>query len=79
MHRVGAYAQPISVYRVWTKAKSDTQLGRWWSFTPPKGPIDAYRRDNAICSEWSAFDVVSACMLKVGAKIVVGPGQSAAR
>lgn len=70
--------QPITVYRVWNKAKAYTQLGRWWSFTKPVGPVEAYRKENAICKEWSDLDVVSECKLKVGAKIVVGPGQSAA-
>jgi hypothetical protein len=69
--------QPVAVYRVWNKAKDYTLLGRWWSFAKPVGPVEAYRKDNAICPEWSQLDVVSTCTLKVGAKIVVGPGQSA--
>lgn len=69
--------KPVTVYRVWNKAKAYTQLGRWWSFGKPAGPVDAYRAANAICPEWSALDVVSECKLKPGAKIVVGPGQSA--
>ena len=75
--RVFEAVRPVTVYRVWNKAKPYTQLGRWWSFAAPKGPVAEYRRDNAICPEWSALDVVSACKLKVGARVVVGPGQSA--
>lgn len=67
----------VTVYRVWNKAKPHTQLGRWWSSSAPKGPIDAYRAANAICPEWSDLDVVSECRIKVGAHIVIGPGQSA--
>jgi hypothetical protein len=67
----------VTVYRVWNKAKAYTQLGRWWSFQRPSGPVEAYRAANAICPEWSALDVVSECRLKAGARIVVGPGQSA--
>lgn len=67
----------VTVYRVWNKAKPYTQLGRWWSFSTPKGPVDAYRAANAICAEWSDLDVVSECRLKIGAHVVVGPGQSA--
>jgi hypothetical protein len=29
-----------------------------------------------VCPEWGARDVVSKCRLKVGARVVVGPGQS---
>ena len=70
--------KPVKVYRVWNKAKSYTKLGRWWSFSAPKGPVGAYRAANAICPEWSELDMVSECTLKVGAHVVVGPGQSAA-
>jgi hypothetical protein len=75
--KVYEVVKPVTVYRVWNKAKPNTQLGRWWSFTRPSGPIDAYRSANAICPEWSDLDVVSECKLKVGARVVVGPGQSA--
>ena len=68
---------PTTVYRVWTAAKAYTQLGGWWSFTAPRGPRAAYQRDNAICAEWSALDTVSSCTIKLGTRIVVGPGQSA--
>lgn len=70
--------RPMTVYRVWNKSKPQTQLGRWWSFSAPRGPVDAYRAANAICAEWSDLDVVSECRLKAGARVVVGPGQSAA-
>jgi hypothetical protein len=69
--------RPVKVYRVWTKEKSHTKLGRWWSFSRPRGPVSEYRRANAICAEWSDLDVVSECTLKAGARVVVGPGQSA--
>jgi hypothetical protein len=68
----------VTVYRVWNSAKDYTLLGGWWSFAAPKGPVAGYRADNAICPEWSDLNVVSSCHLKVGAKVVVGPGQSAA-
>ena len=69
--------QPLTVYRVWDNANAKTQFGRWWSFNPPAGPINAYRAENAICPEWSALNTVKQCRLKAGAEIVVGPGQSA--
>jgi hypothetical protein len=67
----------VVVYRVWNKDKSYTQLGGWWSLTPPKGPVDKYRVEEDICPEWSDLNVVSQCTLKVGAHVVIGPGQSA--
>jgi len=69
--------QPLTVYRVWDASNSNSQFGRWWSFAPPAGPVSTYRADNAICPEWSALNRVTQCHLKVGAEIVVGPGQSA--
>ena len=68
---------PVTVYRVWTAAKDWSQLGGWWSFDVPQGPVDAYREANAICPEWSDLDRVSSCTIKLGAHVVVGPGQSA--
>ncbi len=69
--------RPVTVFRVWNRAKVETALGRWWSFAKPQGPVDAYRRANAICPEWSELNYANECHLKVGARVVVGPGQSA--
>lgn len=68
---------PVKVYRVWNSQKTYTELGKWWSFAKPAGPVDAYRAQNAICPEWSDLDRLSVCELKVGARFAVGPGQSA--
>jgi hypothetical protein len=75
--KVYAATRPVTVYRVWNKAKAYTQLGGWWSLAKPLGPVDRYRHENVICPEWSELNVVSSCTIKVGAKVVVGPGQSA--
>ena len=77
MGQVFVAAAPVKVYRVWDQAKSYTLYGRWWSFMLPKGPTDQYREANAICPGWSVLNQMSSCTLKVGSKIVVGPGQSA--
>ncbi|WP_206956273.1 hypothetical protein [Trinickia acidisoli] len=69
--------QPLTVYRVWDSSKPWSQYGSWWSFNPPAGPRDAYRRKNEICPSWSALDRVTQCRLKPGAEVVIGPGQSA--
>lgn len=69
--------QPVTVYRVWNSDKSYTVYGGWWSFNQPKGPKKKYREENEICPSWSALDRMSSCTIKVGTKIVVGPGQSA--
>jgi hypothetical protein len=75
--RVFRVTQPLTVYRVWDAGKAASQYGRWWSFNPPAGPVDAYRAKNAICPSWSRLDRVTQCHLKVGTEIVIGPGQSA--
>jgi hypothetical protein len=67
----------ILVYRIWDQAKPGSLYGSWWSFQPPTGNREQYRIDNAICPEWSALNVLSVCQIKIGSKLVLGPGQSA--
>lgn len=67
----------VTVYRVWDSAKSYTLYGGWWALDLPKGPRDEYRVKNDICPEWSPLNIMSSCTIKVGAKVVIGPGQSA--
>lgn len=69
--------QPVTVYRVWSANNEKTLYGGWWSLNVPEGPRDAYRDQNNICPSWSALDRMSACEIKVGTKITIGPGQSA--
>ncbi|MGI9277919.1 MAG: hypothetical protein ACR2PT_24115 [Endozoicomonas sp.] len=69
--------EPVTVYRVWNQEKSYTIYGSWWSFEEPEGPKQEYRKDNGICPSWSSLDQMSSCTIKVGTRVVVGPGQSA--
>ena len=41
------------------------------------GTVASYREENAICPEWSELNQLTRCTVKLGARIVVGPGQSA--
>jgi hypothetical protein len=75
--QVFAATAPVTVYRVWNSAKSYTEFGKWWSLIKPTGPVDTYRNDNAICPEWSELNQLTRCTIKVGAHVVIGPGQSA--
>lgn len=75
--KVFEVVSPVTVWRVWNKSKAYTEKGQWWSFSRPKGPVSQYRHDNEICPEWSDLDMLTSCKLKVGARIAVGPGQSA--
>ena len=67
----------VTVYRVWNQAKSYTEFGKWWSLGKPMGTVASYREENAICPEWSELNQLTRCTVKLGARIVVGPGQSA--
>ncbi len=69
--------KPVTVYRLWNSDKAYTAYGRWWSLSLPTGPKAKYRKDNDICPSWSRLDRMSVCTLKIGTKIVLGPGQSA--
>lgn len=68
--------KPIVVYRVWNKNESKTAKGRWWTFDKPTGTLQGFREDYEVCCQWGPKNKVDACSLKVGSKIVVGPGQS---
>ncbi|MDP3274691.1 MAG: hypothetical protein Q8Q09_05805 [Deltaproteobacteria bacterium] len=68
---------PVRVYRLWNRAQSYTQLGRWWTFERPHGPVEALRASLEVCPEWSPLDVLSECTLTAGSHVVVGTGQSA--
>ncbi|MDE1464316.1 hypothetical protein [Spartinivicinus poritis] len=75
--KVFVATEPVKVYRVWNSDKDFTLYGSWWSFDQPEGPRQQYQEENVICPSWSKLDRMSACTLKIGTKLVVGPGQSA--
>ncbi len=75
--RVYLAEQSVTVYRVWNSTKSYSAFGGWWSFDRPRGPRQDYRKANEICPSWSSLDRMTSCSIKIGTKIVVGPGQSA--
>lgn len=68
--------QPVLVYRGWNHANPNSLYGSWWAFTRPAGSRAQYRVDYAICPSWNPLTRVSVCQVKVGSKLVVGPGQS---
>lgn len=68
--------KPLVVYRVWDKSKNYSMYGNWWTFDTPQGPVESWRSTYEVCPEWGPRDIVSKCQLKVGTKIVIGPGQS---
>lgn len=79
--KVFTVKEPVTVYRVFT-AKYETvkkagPTGAYWSFTKPTGSMDAYRGTYEICAEWNDLDTLNECKVDAGAKIVLGPGQSA--
>lgn len=53
--------EPITIYRAYTTEWN--KMGRWWSFTKPEGDKSVYRRENAICPEWSDLTYVVQCEL----------------
>lgn len=75
--KVFVVEKEVTVYRVWDAKNALPLYGNWWSLTLPTSSRFAYQVNNAICPEWSALNKMSACTIKLGTKIVVGPGQSA--
>lgn len=68
--------KPIVVYRVWNSSYEPSAKGNWWTFDKPTGTLEKFRKDYAVCCQWGPKDKMDSCTLKVGSKIVVGPGQS---
>lgn len=74
--RVFEATQAITVYRVSQADRANREPGRWWSLERPSGTREGYRAANVICADWSALDVLAQCEIRVGARFVVGNGQS---
>ena len=70
--------QPVLVYRGWNHTNPNSLYGSWWTFTKPASSRAQYRIDYAICPSWNPLTRMSVCQVKIGSKLVVGPGQSAA-
>ncbi|MBK9579081.1 MAG: hypothetical protein IPK50_19645 [Fibrobacterota bacterium] len=77
VHDAAAYrvkaGKTATVYRVFDKYA----FGRWWALSRPSGSKQNYRDAFAICPEWNALDSLMTCTLPEGARLVVGPGESA--
>ncbi len=68
--------KPVTVYRLWDKSKSWAAYGDWWSLSYPEDTLINYDVENDICPSWGPHNKLSICTLKVGTKVVIGPGQS---
>lgn len=68
--------QNLTVYRAYNSTNPHSRIGNWWSFHLPQGAVSTYRRDNAICYEFSPLDRLVRCKLKPGTELVIGTGQS---
>lgn len=79
--KVFAVKQPVTVYRAFTAKFETTKkagpTGAYWTFQKPTGNQDAYRTTYEICAEWNDLDMLNECQIDVGARVVLGPGQSA--
>lgn len=74
--QVYVVTQPFTVYRVWNSTNAESELGHWWTFFKPGGAVSDYRKDFNICYQSSPLDVMTACEIKAGSDIVIGPGQN---
>jgi hypothetical protein len=67
----------VTLYRAWNSTNPGSRMCKWWAFIRPDGKVAQYRADYEICYQWSPLDKLTHCRIKAGARIVVGPGQSA--
>jgi hypothetical protein len=72
---------PVTVYRIFSASWKDSKLagpkGAFWTLDRPTGTAASYRNVYEICKEWNDLDMINECKIEVGAKVVLGPGQSA--
>ncbi|HMV67499.1 MAG TPA: hypothetical protein PKA64_11665 [Myxococcota bacterium] len=74
--------QDVTIWRLWSGPdKVDghgrtNRLGAWWSAEAPRGTVEAYRRDYEVCAAWNDLTWVASCVLRKGAVVAAGPGQS---
>ena len=66
----------VVLFRAWNSTNPKSQLGNWWAFDQPMGKVAEYRKDYAICYQWTPLDMLVQCTLKPGTRVVVGTGQS---
>lgn len=75
--KVYALTAPLAVYRVFDQAQAQGHIGRWWALQAPAPDRAAYRRNFAICPEWSQLNALVRCELRPGTQVVLGNTQSA--
>ncbi len=72
---------PVTVYRVfsasWKTSKLAGPTGAYWTLEKPSGTAAQYRTTYEICQEWNDLDMLNECKIEKGAKVILGPGQSA--
>jgi len=74
--------EDVTVYRLWNgPLKVDdygntNRFGAWWSYEPPAGKADTYRKNYGVCTSWNDLSWVAKCTLKTGSVVAIGPGQS---
>lgn len=66
----------VLVYRLYDGVRAD-KFGRSWTLEEPTNHLMEYRNTYAICPAWNTFRYEVVCTLKVGARVVIGPTQSA--
>ena len=71
---------PVTVYRIFSASWKDSKLagprGAFWTLDKPTGTAATYRTVHEICKEWNDLDMLNECKIEVGARVVLGPGQS---
>jgi hypothetical protein len=74
--------EPVRLYRIFTASYESytphraAPLGPYWTLRPPTGSASEFRTTYEVCAEWNDLDSLNDCTLDVGAKVVMGPGQS---
>jgi hypothetical protein len=72
---------PVTVYRIFSASYKTSKLagptGAFWTLDKPSGTAASYRNVYEICKEWNDLDMLNECKIEVGAKVILGPGQSA--
>ncbi|HNY29884.1 MAG TPA: hypothetical protein PKO15_03265 [Fibrobacteria bacterium] len=65
----------VTVHRVY--GSPARPIRRWWALSLPGSDSSAYRAMYEICPAWNSLDSLVSCELAPGARLAMGPGQSA--
>jgi hypothetical protein len=64
--------EPIDL---WHLSSLDTGIGWWWALSAPRGKLESFRREMALCEGWNSMRRLVHCRIPAGTRILAGRGR----